>query len=164
MCTKAKDKIVMLFAILTFIVIIICLIGAYHAYGLQNETIFGGLSALFSGLAFAGLFCALMMQKEELALQRTQLADNNKALHDIAQAFKIVALLQSNKVAIENTEVHLKRIDELIEQLNQHPNNTNALEELTKLKKSCVALLRDARNKNMKDVIRENKLLEKSIG
>jgi hypothetical protein len=34
---------------------------------------FGAISALFSGLAFAGVICAILLQREDLALQRTEL-------------------------------------------------------------------------------------------
>lgn len=35
---------------------------------------FGVVNALFSGLAFAGVICAIIFQQKELALQRTELA------------------------------------------------------------------------------------------
>ena len=34
---------------------------------------FGGVTALFSGLAFAGMICAIFLQSKELALQRQEL-------------------------------------------------------------------------------------------
>lgn len=41
---------------------------------------FGAVNALFSGLAFAGLIVTLIMQHEELGLQREELAQTNKEL------------------------------------------------------------------------------------
>ena len=34
---------------------------------------FGGVTALFSGLAFAGMICAIILQSKELSLQRQEL-------------------------------------------------------------------------------------------
>jgi hypothetical protein len=42
---------------------------------------FGAINALFSGLAFAGLIVTLLYQKEELKLQREELADTRKELN-----------------------------------------------------------------------------------
>ncbi|MCE5181209.1 MAG: hypothetical protein LLG15_05350 [Betaproteobacteria bacterium] len=39
----------------------------------QFGDLFGSVNALFSGLAFAGLYSALRLQQEQLALQRTEL-------------------------------------------------------------------------------------------
>lgn len=41
---------------------------------------FGAVNALFSGLAFAGLIITLIMQHEELGLQRKELAQTNEEL------------------------------------------------------------------------------------
>ena len=41
---------------------------------------FGGVNALFSGLAFVGLIWAIVLQKEELGLQRQELAETRKEL------------------------------------------------------------------------------------
>lgn len=40
----------------------------------QFGDVFGAVNALFSGLAFAGLFWALRMQQEQVELQRTELS------------------------------------------------------------------------------------------
>ena len=42
---------------------------------------FGAVNALFSGLAFAGLIVTLLYQKEELQLQREELAETRKELN-----------------------------------------------------------------------------------
>jgi len=42
---------------------------------------FGGVTALFSGLAFAGMICAIILQSKELALQRQELELTRKELH-----------------------------------------------------------------------------------
>jgi hypothetical protein len=40
----------------------------------QAGDLFGSVNALFSGLAFAGLFWTVLLQREQLALQQTELA------------------------------------------------------------------------------------------
>lgn len=48
---------------------------------------FGAVNALFSGLAFAGLIITLIMQHEELKLQRKELAQTNKELQNQRKEF-----------------------------------------------------------------------------
>jgi len=47
---------------------------------------FGGINALFSGLAFAGLIYTVLLQKTELALQREELRDTREELKKQALA------------------------------------------------------------------------------
>lgn len=49
---------------------------------------FGGVSALFSGLAFAGMIFTIMLQKEELSLQREELKQTNNVLSQQKEEFK----------------------------------------------------------------------------
>lgn len=49
---------------------------------------FGAVNALFSGLAFAGLIVTLLYQKEELKLQRDELAETRKELEGQRTEFK----------------------------------------------------------------------------
>jgi hypothetical protein len=60
---------------------------------------YGSINALFSGLAFAGVIIAILLQREELALQRKELRESvaaqDKAQHALthtlwAQNFKVV--------------------------------------------------------------------------
>jgi hypothetical protein len=46
----------------------------------QIQDIFGGVNALFAGLAFAGLILAIYLQSQELKLQRQELADTRAEL------------------------------------------------------------------------------------
>lgn len=50
---------------------------------------FGGLTALFSGLAFAGLVTTLFMQRKELTLQRKELTLQRKELSQTRHEFRI---------------------------------------------------------------------------
>ena len=47
---------------------------------------FDALTALFSGLAFAGMLGALYLQKQELALQRKELFDTRRVLEETSKA------------------------------------------------------------------------------
>ena len=49
---------------------------------------FGAVNALFSGLAFAGLIVTLIYQKEELMLQRDELAETRKELQGQREEFE----------------------------------------------------------------------------
>ena len=75
--------------------IVVAIIGVLAAWGLSWWLIhknidcstergtfgdmFGAVNALFSGLAFAGLIATLLYQKEELKLQREELAQTREA-------------------------------------------------------------------------------------
>lgn len=63
---------------------------------------FGAVNALFSGLAFAGLIITLIMQHEELGLQREELAQTNDEL--AAQREEFTAQTKTMKIQrFENT-------------------------------------------------------------
>ena len=48
--------------------------------GAQVGDSFGALNAIFSGLAFAGVILTVIMQKDELNLQRKELKDTRKEI------------------------------------------------------------------------------------
>lgn len=52
----------------------------------QFGDMFGGMNALFSGLAFLGVIYAIILQKEELKLQRNELELTRKELKRTAEA------------------------------------------------------------------------------
>ena len=63
---------------------------------------FGAVNALFSGFAFAGLIVTLIMQHEELGLQRKELAQTNEEL--AAQRKEFAAQTKTMKIQrFENT-------------------------------------------------------------
>jgi hypothetical protein len=80
-----------LFIIFATIVLVVCLVGAYFAYGRVSESIFDGISALFSGLAFAGVLCALHLQSKELKLQWKEMVETKNILNITAVANKEAA-------------------------------------------------------------------------
>ncbi len=79
---------------------------------------FGGLNALFAGLAFAGVIVALFMQRKELKLQREELTKSTEALQvssasskknlnlqkTIAQVSALDALVRTNLEQVERYE------------------------------------------------------------
>lgn len=85
---------------LVFFGISIAVIGAwltYHTWGIftlssdlvargQFGDSYGALNTLFSGLAFAALITAVMLQTKELALQRKELQDTREELRRTANA------------------------------------------------------------------------------
>lgn len=84
--------------------IVLAIIGVIAAWGLSwwliNRNIdcatdrgtfgdmFGAVNALFSGLAFAGLIVTLIYQKEEIKLQRDELAETRKELQGQREEFE----------------------------------------------------------------------------
>lgn len=78
---------------------------------------FGAVNSLFSGLAFAGLICTLIVQMKELKAQREELSDTRKVMEDQ----KEVMDQQREQISIQNFEsgffqvlkMHYETIDEL---------------------------------------------------
>lgn len=85
-------------AIIAIILSVILLWGIYWFFtfnGFQGWSergqfgdMFGGLNALFSGLAFAGVIIAIILQKEELRLQREEMRRFAKAQEGSEEALK----------------------------------------------------------------------------
>lgn len=75
---------------------------------------FGGITALFSGLAFAGLITTLVMQRKELELQRNELSQTREVFS--VQRFEntffgLLNLLNQHVQSIETSERQLKEPD-----------------------------------------------------
>ena len=62
---------------------------------------FGAVNSLFSGLAFAGIIVAILMQRQELKLQREELARSTKAQEAQERALVIAARLDANVALLE---------------------------------------------------------------
>jgi len=62
------------------------LIGHQMAAPGQFGDLIGGVNALFTGLAFAGVIYTILLQRRELALQREELRLNREELHRSADA------------------------------------------------------------------------------
>lgn len=87
------DKSLILIAVIVFIVVIgLWLITLFTLLG-KSETargtfgdMFGGVNALFSGLAFGGIIITILLQRKELSLQRAELVESRAELKRAADA------------------------------------------------------------------------------
>lgn len=79
--------------------------GLRYAYGAVEDAaefgdMFGGVNALFSGLAFAGVIIAILLQREELRLQRKELEDTRAELRRSADAQHAAIALQQEQYTL----------------------------------------------------------------
>ena len=108
---------------------------------------FGGINALFTGLAFAGLVYTILQQKNQLEMQREDLALQRKELADTRKEFE-----EQNKTMslqrFENTFFQMLSFNRnVFNQLNQSlgPNNLNE-KGFAVLESSLRAKLSSAKN------------------
>lgn len=74
---------------------------------------FGVLNTLFSGLAFAGVIVTILLQKEELKLQREELAKSSEAQQRSARLMALSELLSDYKYSIKESDDSLEKFDEV---------------------------------------------------
>lgn len=105
-CQKHKYKLI--FVAVALIVIALCIayffiirakISSPEERGTFGD-MFGTVGALFSGLAFAGVIVTMLQQKEELELQRKELAQTNLALES-----------QRKEMEAQNKTIMLQRFE-----------------------------------------------------
>lgn len=65
---------------------------------------FGLLTSFFSALAFLGMIATILLQKEELELQRIEIAKSAVAQEQSAQLSALTALLNENEIQIDKNE------------------------------------------------------------
>lgn len=84
---------------------------------------FGAANALFSGLAFAGLIVTLVMQHEELGLQRKEIAQTNEEL--AAQKEEFMAQTKTMRIQrFENTLFNMLSLQQgIVNELNYIPKD-----------------------------------------
>ncbi len=92
--------------------------------------LFGAVNALFSGLAFAGLIFTIVLQKRELALQRSEISQNRIELKKTAKAQQ-----HSEKALFEQVEqmkisAKLNALNTIINYYNIQITSTNNSEEV----------------------------------
>jgi hypothetical protein len=79
-----------LIALVIFIWLLSIFAFSYFYPNLEDRSLFGGsfnaISSLFSGLAFAGVIYAILLQRKELQLQRKELRETRKVLAKTATA------------------------------------------------------------------------------
>lgn len=93
----------MVIAILVLFFLSICFVCCRWTTWTVRGTVgdsFGALNALFSGFAFAGLIVTLIMQKDELSMQREELDEAKNELH-----------LQSIEFEKQNKTMNLQRFE-----------------------------------------------------
>lgn len=83
---------------------------------------FGAVNALFSGLALAGVVCAILLQREELSLQRAELELTRQELSRSAEAQTSSAqtLIEQQKLAKKN--IRLAAYTALLQSKNDRVN------------------------------------------
>ena len=106
--------------------------------------LFGAVNALFSGLAFAGLVYTIILQKQDLELQRNEITLNRTELKKTAKAQQ-----NSEKALIEQVEQmktasKLNALKTLIDYYNiQISNSNNTDETILKAKEKRRATIKE---------------------
>ena len=102
----------------------------------QRGDAFGSLNVLFSGMAFAVLFCALLFQREELELQREELqltreeiTKSGAAQNDSARALQVQAQMLQASSRLNALIYHLSRLNDEIEEMGRRLDNCGDEEE-----------------------------------
>jgi len=137
------------FLILGFVVIL-WLSSGYLLYDLEKRgtfgDMFGAINALFSGLAFAGVIYAILLQRKELALQREELALTRKELARSAKAQELsekALKKQANSFAISS---QISAIDSLIDiynkELSSYEGQTYSGKKIIEVKERTLFLIK----------------------
>jgi methyl-accepting chemotaxis protein len=122
------------------------IVGDLNSAGSLGDS-FGSVNALFSGLAFAGVICAIIMQRQELALQREELSLTREELRKSAEAqqqssdklaeqaevMKVTAHLNGLSTLIQATSVQIDHLKSTNKPPNRHISEE--IERLLKLQK-----------------------------
>lgn len=94
---------------------------------------FGFLTCLFSGLSSVGMIVAILMQREELQLQRQELADNRGVLEQQKEEFKKSAKAQENSVKLSSLMILFKEEEKEIDRNQQIIKDYTDKEEYDRL-------------------------------
>lgn len=105
-------KPLVILGIVIFIIWIISFIAIFFSIDNWNDRasfgdLFGGINALFSGLALAGIIYTIFLQRKELNLQRLELIETRKELHRSAEA------QEKSEQALANQADSLKKSSQL---------------------------------------------------
>jgi hypothetical protein len=79
---------------------------------------FGGINALFSGFAFAGIIYTILLQKKELTLQRQELADTRIELRRAADAQERSERAFQKQIEMMNLSARLNALNSAVEYYN----------------------------------------------
>lgn len=86
---------------------------------------FGLLTALFSGLAFAGVIITILLQRDELRLQRQEMKENRKEFSKSANAQERSAQLSALSALLNECDSRLNKEIESLE-MHKHVQHGNA--------------------------------------
>ena len=88
---------------------------------------FGGLTSLFSGLAFAGLIYTINLQRRELQLQRKELRETRKELKRAADAQKEAVDAQKDLCQTYEMSAHVQALSALLDVSKDYENGKGLL-------------------------------------
>jgi hypothetical protein len=113
------------------VIVIVWAIGGAAVYFLRPEAdraafgeMFGAVNALFSGLAFAGVICAILLQREDLSLQRTELQLTREQHTASAEANRAAAKSLADQARLQ---LRSAQLDALTAQLESCSSQINQL-------------------------------------
>ena len=110
-----SEKPARLFLTALLVVVLMWGIAIKHA---DKPSAFEALSLLFSGLAFAGVVCTLLIQKSELSLQRKELEDTRHVLDKTQSSTQRFADATERNAKIEEFRQRIEALN-LLRQRNQ---------------------------------------------
>lgn len=84
--------------------------------------LFGGVNALFSGLALAGIVTTIFLQSRELQLQREELKSTRDVLEKTAAANAAAAKALDNQIEIQVLAAELNAVSTLLNSVNSQLN------------------------------------------
>jgi hypothetical protein len=84
----------------------------------QIGDLFGGINALFSGLALAGVVTAVILQSQELGYQRRELEQNREQLTKTAKANQAAAEALNKQIEMQLRAAELTAISALLVSVN----------------------------------------------
>jgi|GEM_PF-4986587 len=99
---------------------------------------FGVINSLFSGLAFAGLIVAILLQRKELKLQREELKETREEFHEQTEIYQkqneLIKIQIENEYLIRADNIIkikldklLKSIDDVVISTYRQPNNISTI-------------------------------------
>ena len=115
---------------------------------------FGGINTLFSGLAFAGVIYAIILQSKELSLQRRELKLTREELARSAEAQNEQAKALLDSAVINATASQLNMFTTLIVNARKLPKNRNHEEVgdgMQKCYEDLDLLIREIKKRNQTD-------------
>lgn len=81
---------------------------------------FGALTALFSGLAFAGMIVTILLQSRELKLQRSEIKQSREEYRRSAAAQEMTARLAAITALLDEYKIRLKINEDAMQRITDH--------------------------------------------